>query len=53
MCRCPPLVVALMPILWNLVGGFAAVRFGVAADHVLLACAPILIAKTLSGRRAN
>lgn len=53
MCRRPPLVVALIPILWSLVGGFAAVQFGVAADYVLLACAPLLIAKALSGRRAN
>jgi hypothetical protein len=50
--RCPPPKVIWIPLAWSLIGGSAAVLLGVAADYVLLACAPILAANTLWGGRA-
>lgn len=43
-CRRPPVSVTLIPLVWSLIGGSAAVLLGVTADYVLLACAPILTA---------
>ena len=54
-CRRPPLAVVWIPLVWSLIGGSAAFLFGVAADYVLLACAPILaglaLRRTAYGRK--
>jgi hypothetical protein len=49
-CRRLPLLVTLIPLVWSLIGGSAAVLLGVAADYVLLACAPVLVAHLLKER---
>lgn len=41
-CARTPVVLTIVPILWSLVGGSAALLLGVTADVVLLACAGLL-----------
>jgi hypothetical protein len=47
----PPVSVVVVPVLWALVGGSAAVVLGVATDYVLLACAVLLVVDT--GRKVR
>jgi hypothetical protein len=53
MSRRPPLAVMWIPLVWSLVGGSAAVVLDVAADYVLLACAPVLTLKIVVTRKAG
>lgn len=39
----PPAAVLVVPVLWALIGGSAAVVLGVSTDYVLLGCAAILL----------
>lgn len=39
----PPIAVAVVPLLWAIIGGSAAVVLGVVTDYVLLACSVILV----------
>ena len=41
--RRPPAAVMIVPVLWALIGGSAAVVLGVITDYVLLGCAAILL----------
>jgi hypothetical protein len=50
-CRRLPVMVALIPLVWSLIGGSAALLLGVTADYVLLACAPILVAHLMQRDR--
>ena len=52
-CRHPPVTVALIPLVWSLIGGSAAVLLGVTADYVLLACAPLLAAHLWQAHRTR
>lgn len=48
----PPRAALIAPLVWSLIGGSAAVVLGVTTDLVLLACAPLLVAKAIVTRRA-
>jgi hypothetical protein len=43
----PPIAVAVVPLLWAIIGGSAAVVLGVVTDYVLLACSVLLVLDTL------
>jgi Family of unknown function (DUF6064) len=43
----PPIPVVVVPVLWALIGGSAAVVLGVATDYVLLACSVLLVVHTV------
>jgi hypothetical protein len=45
--RRPPIPVVVVPVLWALIGGSAALVLGVTTDYVLLACSVLLIADTI------
>jgi hypothetical protein len=45
--RRPPLPVVVVPVLWALIGGSAALVLGVTTDYVLLACSVLLIVDTI------
>ena len=51
-CARKPRALSVVPLLWSLVGGSAAVLLGVTADLVLLACAVILVADALTPPQA-
>jgi hypothetical protein len=38
-----PIAVVVVPVLWAIIGGSAALVLGVTTDYVLLACAPLLV----------
>ena len=38
-----PIAVLVVPVLWAIIGGSAALLLGVTTDYVLLACAPLLV----------
>jgi hypothetical protein len=43
----PPIPVVVVPALWALIGGSAALALGVTSDFVLLACSVLLIVDTV------
>lgn len=43
----PPIAVVVVPVLWALIGGSAALVLGVATDYVLLACSLLLVVATV------
>lgn len=45
--RRPPIPVVVVPVLWALIGGSAALVLGVTADYVLLACSLLLVVDTI------
>jgi hypothetical protein len=49
-CHRPPVAVTLIPVLWSVIAGSAALSLGVPADLVLLACAVLLLAQVFLGR---
>jgi hypothetical protein len=49
----PPIAVVVVPVLWALVGGSAALVLGVATDYMLLACSVLLVADTVRKAPAN
>jgi hypothetical protein len=53
MANRPPLAVVVVPVLWALIGGSAALVLGVATDYVLLACSVFLVIDTVRKARAN
>lgn len=42
----PPTAVLIVPLVWALIGGSAALLLGVTTDYVLLVCAALLLAHT-------
>jgi hypothetical protein len=38
-----PIAALVVPVLWAIIGGSAALLLGVTTDYVLLACAPLLV----------
>jgi hypothetical protein len=43
----PPIAVVVVPVLWALIGGSAALVLGVATDYALLACSVLLVVDTV------